>query len=134
MGYQEKRSWILLGVETLFYSTYFWELHHGHLHFHTALWIILGMVVAQIVLHSVLALTTLPAKKDERDIGIENRAYRTGYLALCLSVVAVLAVVAHRFEGPVLQSFFVVNTLLFVLAVAELAKLVTQVTLYRRYA
>ncbi len=134
MGYQERQSWILLGTETAFYGAYFWALHHGHLQFATALYLILAMVVAQIGLHTVLALTTQPEKKDERDIRIENRSYRVGYLALCICVVAVIALVAHRLSGPVLHTFFMVNTLLFALAVAEIAKLIAQVVLYRRYA
>ncbi len=134
MGYQEKQAWILLGTETVFYGMYFWALHHGHLEFGTALYLILAMVVVQIALRIVLALTTRPDRKDERDVRIENRAYRVGYLALSVSVIAIIAAVAHRLSGPVLHTFFMVNTLLFAMAVAEISKLIAQVTLYRRYA
>ena len=134
MGYQEKRTWIVLALEAMFYGTYFWVLHHGGVHLGITLHLILAMIIAQVVLHSVLALTTSPARRDERDVTIENRAFRAGYFALSIAVVCVIAAVAHHLAGPVPHAYFIINVLLLVLGVAQITKLVTQVTLYRKFA
>lgn len=135
MGYQEKRVWILFGTELALYGGYFWMLHHWHVHLVETLYLVLGLIVMQIVLQSLLAVTTDPERRDERDRVIESRAYRIGYFVLLAGLMVMIAALAHRigFTGA-LTAAAIINTLLFAIGVAELTKLLTQVALYRRTA
>lgn len=135
MGYQEKRVWILFWTELLFYGAYFTFLHLWHIHLFVTLHLVLGLIVAQIVLQSLLAATSDPERRDERDRVIESRAYRVGYFVLLAGLAVAIASTAHHFGFlAVLSAAAVVNTILFAVAVAELTKLLTQMALYRRTA
>ena len=134
MGYQEKRTWIVLLSQIVVYGTYFWILHHRHMRLYATVHVVLGTIVLQIILQSGLALTVKPQHRDERDRAIERSGYRAGYVALVIALVAVMAAVVHQFAGPVLHVSFLVNALLSVLGIAEVIRLATEVALYRRYA
>lgn len=135
MGYQEKRVWILFGTQLVLYGGYFWLLHQRHIHFFVTLHLVLGFIVAQVVLQSLLAVTSAPERRDERDRVIESRAYRVGYFVLLAGLMVMIASTAHQFGFlATLSAAAVVNTVLFAIAVAELTKLLTQMALYRRTA
>lgn len=134
MGYQEKRVWVLLFTELVFYGAYFWALHHYHVHLMVTAHVVLGLIVLQIVLYSALALTSRPERRDERDTAIEIRAFRTAYFTLAIAVVVMIAFIIHLEMFRHGNAMLMVNTLIFILALAELSKLITQVTLYRRLA
>lgn len=135
MGYQEKRVWILFGTQLALYGSYFWLLHHRNIHLVDTLYLVLAIIVAQIVLQSLLAMTSNPERRDERDRVIESRAYRIGYFVLLTGLAVMIALIAHHLGFlAALTAAAVINTLLFAVAAAELTKLVTQMVLYRRTA
>lgn len=135
MGYQEKRVWILFTTETLLYGTYFWVLHHHYVDLGQTLYLILALIVLQVALQALLAMDHNPERRDERDRLIESRGFRVGYFVLLGGLACMIAAIAHRigFSGA-LTAGAVINTLLFATGVAELSKLLTQISLYRRTA
>ncbi|WP_263412978.1 hypothetical protein [Terriglobus aquaticus] len=119
----------------LLYAAYFWMLRHRQVHLVETLYLVLGLIVAQIVLQSLLALTSNPEWRDERDRAIESRGYRVGYSVLLAGLMVTIASTAHHLGFlAALSAAAVINTLLFAIAVAELTKLATQMALYRRTA
>ena len=135
MGYQERRIWILFGVEAVFYGVYFGVLHYRHIHLGITLHLVLALIVVQVALEVLLAATSDPERRDERDRAIESRGYRVGYLVLLAGLAYTIAAVAHQFGFTAqLTASAVINTLLLAAGVAELAKLLTQIVQYRRTA
>ena len=140
LSYREKRIWISLSTQLVCYLIYFVELHHGVGNIAILVHAILAILVLQVLLQAILALTARPEPKDERDIAVERIAYRNAYWALFASVstaMAWLAIAAfHLSHGhpPRLGAFHILNGLLVLLLVAEIAKLVSQLVSYRRTA
>lgn len=140
LAYQEKRIWISLSTQFICYLLYFVELHRGAVTIGILFHVILAITVLQIILQSILALTARREPKDERDIAIERIAYRNAYLvlvviiAICMGWLAVSAFHVHHTHPFGLGAFHVINGLLLLLLLAELAKLASQLVLYRRAA
>ena len=97
------------------------------------------MIVLQIALQTMLALTARHEPKDERDLAIERIAYRNAYLVLVSTLITLLAAATVSVHFRSMQHwrmglFNAMNTLIFVLFVAEITKLISQLALYRRAA
>lgn len=140
LTYREKRIWINLIASTIPYAAYFFELHHGRITAMGLVGVVIAIVLLQIVLQSILALTSRSEAKDERDIAIERAGYRAGYGVLVAALFAWLVFLTtfafrpgseHAFHFSVFQ---VINYILFALLLGEIGKLLSQLVLYRREA
>lgn len=100
---------------------------------------VIAIVVIEIVYHIALALRAKPEPKDERDVLIDCKAYRTAYFAMfggmslviTWLIMAGLAGVAAPGRIPV-APFLVVNIILLVLVLTELLHFGAQLFYYRR--
>jgi hypothetical protein len=88
---------------------------------------VVAIVVIEIVYHILLALESKPEPKDERDTLIASKAYRNAYFLLSAGIFVVMCAVMLAFKP-----FLIVNLVLFVWVLAELAQFVTQLFYYRR--
>ena len=136
---REKRIWISLLTQLLVYFVYFAELHRGVINLFIFLHVLLLMIVLQVALQTMLALTARREPKDERDIAIERSAYRNAYIVLVSTLITLLAAATVSVHLRSMQhwhigAFNAMNTLIFVLFVAEITKLASQLVLYRRAA
>ena len=139
LTYREKRIWISLSTQLLVYLVYFAELHRGVINLFLFLHVLLLMIILQIALQTMLALTARHEPKDERDLAIERIAYRNAYLVLVSTLITLLAAATVSVHFRAMQHwhmglFNAMNTLIFVLFVAEITKLISQLALYRRAA
>jgi uncharacterized membrane protein len=140
MSFREKSAWISFVLVFLVFLL--WLVHmHGYVPLRPSaggnpgLWI-LGVlvlfVVAEIVLHVAAALLSpadARAPRDERDTLIALRATRVGFYVLAAGAWVSVASMHIRFNA-----LFVAEHVMTALFVAELAKLGTQIVLYRRQA
>jgi hypothetical protein len=137
LTYREKRIWINLVTQLFVYAVYFVGLWHGKVNLGSA---VVAIVVLQIVLQIGLAVTDRPSPKDERDIAIERIAYRNAYFVLAWAIAGCMALLTVHVLDPGFRPdlapgpFAIVNVLLFLLLLAELGKLLSQLVLYRRTA
>lgn len=140
LTYREKRIWINLVTQLVCYLIYFVELHRGVVNIAILVHVILAIIILQMILQAILALTARPEPRDERDIAIERSAYRNAYWTLSATVAAAmvwLALAAFHLShthNPGLGIFHIINGLLVLLLLAEIAKLASQLALYRRAA
>jgi hypothetical protein len=139
LTYREKRIWISLSTQLLVYLVYFVELHRGVINLFLFLHVLLLMIVLQIVLQTMLALTARQEPKDERDLAIERVAYRNAYLVLVSTLITLLAAATVSVHIRSMQhwhagAFSVMNHVIFLLFLAEITKLASQLVLYRRAA
>ncbi len=140
LSYQEKRIWINLASQLVVYGIYFFELWRGRVTVGSLLNVIVAIIVLQVALQTLLAITARRELKDERDIAIERSAFRNAYNILVGTLLACLALLTIHAFDPTLRHefrpspFHIINLLLFVLLVAELGKLVSKLVLYRKIA
>jgi hypothetical protein len=143
LSYREKRIWISLVTQLFVYAVYYYELWRGNVNLGSLVVVVVAIIVLQIILQIVLALankTDKPARKDERDIAIERSAYRNAYFILAGAVFCAMALLAsHSLNVELRQEFApgpfpIFNGLLFMLLLAEVGKLLSQLVLYRRTA
>src|SRR5579859_7617353 len=137
MSFREKSAWISMLSMSGIYGFYFWSVIHagpqpGRNRFGGLLTTIVALVVLQIVL-TVAVVVFKPkdakAPRDERDKLIELRAMRVAYAGLATSVA--LACFFGAFNPPIV---FNTNSLLFILATAEIMRSACQIIQYRRGA
>jgi hypothetical protein len=100
---------------------------------------VIAIIVIEVVYHIVLALESKTEPKDERDTLIECKAYRNAYFLLATGAALVITYVIvaglARDAAPtriIVTPFLTVNLVLFVMVVAELMKVLTQLFYYRR--
>lgn len=99
---------------------------------------VVAIVVIEIVYHIALAIRSKPQPKDERDVLIDCKAYRTAYFAMFSGmslvitwlIVAGLANVAAP-ERISVSPFLMVNIILLVLVLTELLHFAAQLFYYR---
>lgn len=94
------------------------------------------LVVAQIVLQIIIAISTRNRLQDERDELIRLHGYRAGYVALVSCIVIGLGVLwMHTLVGPLplqrMATHFL-SVMFGMLIVADVVRIVTQLIEYRR--
>src|ERR1700748_115336 len=85
LSYREKSLYASLVAEIIVYGPYF--VLHQQNSVNKVAGMIIGIIVLQIILQSVIAALTRNRTTDERDRLIELRGYRAGYLTLAALVV-----------------------------------------------
>ena len=144
LSLREKRIWIKLLSQLVVYGIYYAQLLRNRLTPIDLLFAVIAVIVLQIVLQIVLAITARRDArlniKDERDLIIDRSAYRNAYMILVGLLIAAIALTAIRALEPNLRDTFhpgplpIINVLIFLLMLAEFAKLLSQLVLYRRTA
>lgn len=136
LSYQEKSLYGSLAAELLVYAPYFF-LHHQN-SVNKVAGMIMGIIVLQIILQSIIAIATRNRMKDERDRIIKLRGYRAGYLTLASLMVLGLGMLwfhatvghlnlEHRNIGLHFLSVF-----FGMLVLSDIVKTVAQILAYRR--
>jgi hypothetical protein len=146
LSYQEKSILGSLLAMLVVYAYYFASAfrHLGQSQFDGGtlgrlIFTVIAIIVIEIVYHIALAIRSRPQPKDERDVLIECKAYRTAYFAMFSGmslviawlIVAGLASVAAPGRISV-APFLMVNLILLVLVLTELLKFLSQLFYYRR--
>ena len=139
MSFREKSAWISLTCFVTVFGLYFWYftrvllgLDDRALAPSRFFYLILVLVVAEIVLHIVIAISSpkdARTPKDEREQLIDLKAARVGFRVLLVGALVSIATMHHG-AGVWVMS----NSVLLAVVVAELAKFTTQIVLYRRDA
>ena len=96
---------------------------------------IVALIVLQIILQSIIAISSRNRLTDERDRVVEARGYRAGYFALVTGVLVTLTLLwghaVFGFANPGGDAVHLVNVLFGALVLAELVKIITQLVSYR---
>lgn len=136
LSYQEKSLYASLAAELAVYGPYF-ALHRQNSVNKVAAMII-GIIVLQILLQSLIAAFTRNRNVDERDREIQLRGYRAGYLTIASLMVLGLAALwfhsAHgdfHLERPWVGLHFL-SVFFSMLVIADMVKTVVQIISYRR--
>ncbi len=136
LSYREKSLYVSLAVELLVYGPYFF-LHRQN-SINKVAGMIVGIIVLQIALQSLIALMTRNRITDERDRLIELRGYRAGYLTIASLMVIGLAMLwfhatagNHRLDNPMIGLHFL-SVFFGMLVIADITKTATQIVVYRK--
>jgi hypothetical protein len=137
MSFREKSAWISLLSTLIIYGLYFRSVFHAGLRsasfdFGGLLGTIVALVVVQVILTIAVAILTpkeAATPPDEREKLIDLKASRFAYAALSFSVAC--ACFFGGFNPPLI---FSVNSLLFILVMAEILRSGCQIIQYRRGA
>ncbi|MBB5340715.1 hypothetical protein [Tunturiibacter gelidoferens] len=136
LSYREKSLYASLVAELLVYGPYFF-LHQQN-SINKVAGMIVGIIVLQIILQSVIAAVTRNRVTDERDRLIELRGYRAGYLTFASLMVLGLGMlwfhstVGHlELENRMIGLHFL-SVFFGMLVIAEITKTATQIMAYRR--
>ena len=137
MSFKEKVAWVMLVVMVLVYGGYFYSIlgavsagvDVGEIPYRGAM---LAAVVTVVVLAVVGTIAVTIAARgddasDERDREIERHGGWLGGIVLGVGVLGALALA--MFE---VAHFWIANTLLLSLVLAEIASVILKLTLYRR--
>lgn len=139
MSFREKSAWITLVTVVLCFGAYFgaiaggWIEREGVVPLHYGLLCIVVLVVLQVVLHIVAAISNpkdARAPRDEREKAFENRSHSLGYYLLNGWMLAI--VVAVHF--PNVHNVDVVYLAMIGLIVTTVAVSISQIVQYRRGA
>jgi predicted nuclease of predicted toxin-antitoxin system len=135
LSYQEKSIWGTLATTLAVYGYYFATVFSGMQPSQidrTALGRLISavvvIVVLEVVYHILIAVSSKVERKDERDIHINNKAYRNAYFLLAADLFMLMATVALIGLTP----FLTVNLMLLSVVVSEIVKSLTQLFYYRR--
>lgn len=135
-SYREKTLYASLAAELAVYGPYFF-LHQQN-SVNKVAGMIVGIIVLQIVLQSIIAVVTRNRVTDERDRLIELRGYRAGYLMIASLMVAGLgllwfhtAVRNLRLDNRMVGLHFL-SVFFGMLVVADITKTATQIVSYRK--
>jgi hypothetical protein len=136
LSYREKSLYASLAAEIIVYGPYF-VLHHENT-VNKVAGMIIGIIVLQIILQSVIAAVTRNRITDERDRLIELRGYRAGYLTLASLMVIGLgmlwfhATVDHiQLENHMMGLHFL-SVFFGMLIISDIIKTATQIVGYRK--
>ena len=140
MSFREKSAWITLVSVLICFGAYFTALvmtrlngdRWGALHAHWLLGSTAALVVLQVVLNRIAAVTTPKdgrALRDEREAQIQGRSHTIGYYVLMVLAVALFAP-AH-FGHSALD---MANFALLAVVIATVAVAVAQIVMFRRGA
>ncbi len=138
LSYREKTLYASLAAELIVYGPYFFLDLHRPNSVNKIAGMIVGIIVLQIILQSVIAALTRNRVTDERDRLIELRGYRAGYLALASLMVLGLgmlwfhATVGHlQLENRMVGLHFL-SVFFGMLVIADITKTASQILGYRR--
>jgi hydrogenase-4 membrane subunit HyfE len=136
LSYREKSLYASLVAELLVYGPYFF-LHQQN-SVNKVAGMIVGIIVLQILVQSVIAMFSRNRMTDERDRLIELRGYRAGYLTVASLMVLGLALlwfhatVGHlQLESRMVGLHFL-SVFFGMLVIADITKTVAQIVSYRR--
>ena len=136
LSYREKSLYASLAAELFVYGPYFF-LHQQN-SVNKVAGMIIGIIVLQVILQSVIAVLTRNRVTDERDRLIELRGYRAGYLTIASLMVLGLgllwfhATVGHlRLDSRMIGLHFL-SVFFGMLVIADITKTATQIVVYRR--
>jgi EamA domain-containing membrane protein RarD len=136
LSYREKSLYASLAAELFVYGPYFF-LHQQN-SVNKVAGMIIGIIVLQVILQSVIAVLTRNRVTDERDRLIELRGYRAGYLTIASLMVLGLgllwfhATVRHlRLDSRMVGLHFL-SVFFGMLVIADITKTATQIVVYRR--
>jgi len=136
LSYREKSLYASLAAEFFVYGPYFF-LHQQN-SVNKVAGMIVGIIVLQIILQSVIAAATRNRVTDERDRLIELRGYRAGYLTLASLMVIGLgmlwfhATVGHLQLDRRMVGLHFLSVFFGMLVLADITKTATQIVAYRR--
>ena len=136
LSYRERSLYASLAAELVVYGPYFF-LHRQN-SVNKVAGMIVGIIVLQIILQSLIAALTRNRVTDERDRLIELRGYRAGYLTLAsLMVLGLEMLWFHATMGNIrLESRIVglhfLSVFFGMLVIADITKTATQIVSYRR--
>ena len=138
MSFREKSAWITLLTVLVCFGAYFGSIVTGRVSgrgldtLHLLLICVAGLVVLQVGLHLVAALTTPKdgrAPKDERETLIQWRSHTLGYYVLMVLVLALFVPVHLGHTAIDMANFALLDVVIATLAVA-----VAQIVMFRRGA
>jgi hypothetical protein len=136
LSYREKTLYASLAAELLVYGPYFF-LHRQN-SVNKVAGMIIGIIVLQTILQSIIAAFTRNRVTDERDRLIELRGYRAGYLTIASLMVVGLgmlwfhATLGHlRLDNRMIGLHFL-SVFFGMLVIADITKTATQIVAYRR--
>lgn len=140
MSFREKSAWITLVSVLVCFGAYFVELFGGlasaHHHFgglgslHLLLLAVLALVVLQVTLTAIAALTTPKAGRglaDERERLIQLRSQSLGYHVLMVLAVGLFAPAFFGHRGLEMANFALLAVVIATLTVA-----IAQIVMFRR--
>ncbi len=136
LSYQEKSLYGSLAAELLVYGPYFFLHQQNSVNKVTGM--ILGIIVLQVILQSIIAALTRNRTTDERDRLIELRGYRAGYIAIVSLMVLGLGMLwLHTTLGNLplnsrLLGLHFLSVFFGMLVIADIVKTTTQIVAYRR--
>jgi hypothetical protein len=136
LSYREKTLYASLAAELLVYGPYFF-LHRQN-SVNKVAGMIIGIIVLQTILQSIISAFTRNRVTDERDRLIELRGYRAGYLTIASLMVVGLgmlwfhATLGHlRLDNRMIGLHFL-SVFFGMLVIADITKTATQIVAYRR--
>ena len=138
MSFREKSAWITLLTVLVCFGAYFGSIVTGRVSgrgfdtLYLLLICVAGLVVLQVGLHLVAALTTPKdgrAPKDERETLIQWRSHTLGYYVLMVLVLALFVPVHLGHTAIDMANFALLDVVIATLAVA-----VAQIVMFRRGA
>ena len=138
MSFREKSAWITLLTVLVCFGAYFGSILTGRVSgrgfdtLYLLLICVAGLVVLQVGLHLVAALTTPKdgrAPKDERETLIQWRSHTLGYYVLMVLVLALFVPVHLGHTAIDMANFALLDVVIATLAVA-----VAQIVMFRRGA
>ena len=143
VSFREKSAWIALLATLVIFLPYFVRVmrlfERNELTTTTLLSLFLGAVILQIttvvVGEIIVAVLSKKEPRDERDLAIEAKSARVGYLILsaaCGTAATCLILLAAAGPSRFLEPVFVSQVFLFCCVVAEASKQLTQLISYRR--
>ena len=139
LSYQEKSLWASLVAELAVYVPYF--LFHHENSVAKVAGMIVAIIVLQIILQAIIALSTRNRITDERDRLIQLRGYRAGYFAVVtLMVLGLAALWFHTNAAPeslrVLHpngmGLHFLSAFFGILVISDVVKTLAQILAYRR--
>ncbi|HYK35477.1 hypothetical protein [Alloacidobacterium sp.] len=136
LSYREKSLYASLVAELVVYGPYFF-LHRQN-SVNKVAGMIIGIIVLQIILQSIIAALTRNRITDERDRLIELRGYRVGYFTLASLMVLGLGMLWFHsafghlsMEGRWVGLHFL-SAFFGMLVISDIAKTAAQIVAYRR--
>ena len=136
LSYREKSLYASLIAEVVIYVPYFFL--HGHDSVVKVAAMIIGIIILQVILQTVIAAYTRNRLTDERDRQIELRGYRAGYFtfaSLMLLGLALLwfhASIGHLHLDSARMSLHFLSVFFGMLVIADITKTAAQLIAYRR--
>jgi hypothetical protein len=138
MSFREKSAWITLVTVLACFGVYFGSILTGRVNgrgiesLHLLLLCVTGLVVLQVALNLIAAMTTPKdgrAPRDEREALIQSRSHAIGYHVLMVLVLALFIPLHVGHPAPDLMNFALLDVVIAALAVA-----VAQIVMFRRGA